>query len=323
MAEILQVNQTEDLKSLVLQLNGVLRRISQLIGATVSTTAASAVTGLTQAEVIRLIRVYGQNLGEEDYAFLPGRENGQNLSGGRASGENLTLQSNAADRRTGLIRMNSPTSLYDLGEDADSTTGLTWGWVGGTLRQGASVVTVASGTLTLSAAVTSYIEVNPATGSVVGNTTGFTPDLIPLRQVVTSTAEQISSVDKRAWIAERLPVRGAFVWTVGGTVAVAANASHLLRCTVPDGVVPESCTLDVKTAPTGQSLICDVKSGGVSLFSTAARPTIVSSATTGSTATFSTALILADSLVTFDVAQVGSTVAGADLTVSLRVKQRR
>lgn len=322
MVELLQVTQTQDLRNMVLQLNAVLRRISQLLPGT-TTVASTVSTGLTEAEIIALIRRYPTPVEDDEYAKLPGRLNGQNLSGGEGSGENLTLQSNAADRRTGLIRLDSPTSLYDLGEDAGSTTGLTWGWVGGTIRQGASVVTVASGTLTLSASTTSYIEVNPATGSVVGNTTGFSADRIPLRQVVTSTAEQISSTDKRAWIAERAPVRGAFVWTVGGTVTVAANASHLLRCTVPDGVVPENCTLDVKTAPTGQSLICDVKSGGVSLFSTAARPTIVSSATTGSTATFSTALILTDSLLTFEVAQVGSTVAGADLTVSLRVKQRR
>lgn len=325
MVEILQVDQTKDLGNLVLQLNALLRRISQLLGVTTAA-GASAAAGLTESRVTEMIRQHLSNydLGDlGNYAFMPGRDSGQSLSGGKASGENLTLQSNAADPKTGLIRLDSPTSLYDLGEDADGISGLTWAWVGGTLRQGTSVVTVASGSLTLSAATTSYIEVNPATGSVTTNTTGFTPDRIPLRQVATSTAEQISSIDKRAWITERAPVRGAFVWTVGSTVGTGLNASHQLRCTVPDGVVPESCTLDVKTAPTGQSLICDIKSGGVSLFSSAARPTVVSSATTGSTATFSTALILSDTLLTFDVAQVGSTVSGADLTATLKVRQRR
>ncbi|HEY5695517.1 MAG TPA: hypothetical protein VIQ80_01650 [Candidatus Saccharimonadales bacterium] len=75
--------------------------------------------------------------------------------------------------------------------------------------------------------------------------------------------------------------------------------------------------LMVGTAPTGANLILDIKKNGTTIYTTQAnRPTIVAGATSGGpgAAPDVTALAAGDYL-TVDIAQVGSTVPGADLTV--------
>ena len=84
----------------------------------------------------------------------------------------------------------------------------------------------------------------------------------------------------------------------------------------------------VGTAPTGAALQLDIRVGGTSIFSTL--PTIAAGSTSsvgGTPAVFSTAFvsggqqIAAGALVTFRVLQVGSTVAGAGLKVSLATRR--
>lgn len=75
--------------------------------------------------------------------------------------------------------------------------------------------------------------------------------------------------------------------------------------------------LMVGTAPTGANLIVDVKKNGTTIYTTQAnRPTILAGANSGGpgAAPDVTSLAAGDYL-TVDVAQVGSTVTGADLTV--------
>lgn len=78
---------------------------------------------------------------------------------------------------------------------------------------------------------------------------------------------------------------------------------------------------EVGTAPTGASLICDVKKNGTTIWSTTAnRVTVAISATSGSSTTFNTTTLANGDRLTFDVVQVGSTVAGADLTLQVVMK---
>lgn len=90
--------------------------------------------------------------------------------------------------------------------------------------------------------------------------------------------------------------------------------------------VEQACTLasvraSVGTAPTGAAIIVDVSKNGTTVFTTQAnRPTIPAGSTTSGLVTNMdvTALAAGDYL-TVDVDQVGSTVAGADLVVQLRL----
>ena len=77
----------------------------------------------------------------------------------------------------------------------------------------------------------------------------------------------------------------------------------------------------VGTAPTGSSLIVDVKVNGATIFTTPAnRPTITAGTQASSFVTnMDVTTVAAGAYVTVDVAQVGSTIPGSDLTVQLEV----
>lgn len=77
----------------------------------------------------------------------------------------------------------------------------------------------------------------------------------------------------------------------------------------------------VGTAPTGQSLICDVNKNGTTIFTTQAnRPTIAAAGTTSGKITNMDVTTLADGdYLSVDVDQVGSGVAGSDLVVTVWV----
>lgn len=75
----------------------------------------------------------------------------------------------------------------------------------------------------------------------------------------------------------------------------------------------------VGTAPTGASIIVDINVGGSTIFSTQGnRPTIAASGnTSGKVTNMNTTTIADGGYFTVDIDQVGSTVAGADLTVQI------
>jgi hypothetical protein len=76
----------------------------------------------------------------------------------------------------------------------------------------------------------------------------------------------------------------------------------------------------VTTVPTGSSILVDVNKNGTSLWNTnqANRPTIpVSTKTSGYNQTMDTQVVAAGDYLTVDIDQIGSTVAGANLTVAV------
>lgn len=93
-----------------------------------------------------------------------------------------------------------------------------------------------------------------------------------------------------------------------GTVAVTTGVARqylFLSCTL------DSVRANVGTAPTGASLIAVVKKNGTTSLATA---TIAAGTNTVLVSGIGAALVAGDYL-TVDVTQVGSTVAGSDLTV--------
>lgn len=87
-------------------------------------------------------------------------------------------------------------------QDLGTTTGLTFGYKAGRVRNNNVVTDTASGTIALPPSTTNnYIQVNPSTGVVSANTTGFTSNFVPLFRI-TSAASTLSVIDdKRTWAA--------------------------------------------------------------------------------------------------------------------------
>ncbi len=83
-------------------------------------------------------------------------------------------------------------------ENPATTTGLTWGYYGGLLRNDATLVTVAAGTVSLTDDTTNYVEID-SSGTVYVVATAFTVGRIPIRTVVTASGVQTVSTDRRSW----------------------------------------------------------------------------------------------------------------------------
>jgi hypothetical protein len=78
----------------------------------------------------------------------------------------------------------------------------------------------------------------------------------------------------------------------------------------------------VGTAPTGSSLIVDINKNDVSLFTTQAnRPTIAAAAKLASTTMPDITTFVNGDYISIDVDQIGSTVAGSDLVVAMRLRR--
>lgn len=111
----------------------------------------------------------------------------------------------------------------------------------------------------------------------------------------------------------------AYAFSVTGTVAVAAG-SH--RIYLEGNYTFESARASVGTAPTGASLICDINKNGTTIYTTqSARPTIAVSTNTATANSPAVTTFVAGDYITVDVDQVGSTVAGSDLTVVIRLRR--
>jgi len=116
------------------------------------------------------------------------------------------------------------------------------------------------------------------------------------------------------------PTTGIFC---GGTLSTSMNCENF-RGRIPVACTPSRLDITVTTAPTGAAILVDANecdsngSNCATLFSTQAnRPTIAISGTTGSTTTFNDTSIALGNMIGFDIDQVGSTVAGSHLTVTL------
>jgi hypothetical protein len=121
--------------------------------------------------------------------------------------------------------------------------------------------------------------------------------------------------------AARMPtgkVKTTLSFAVTGTLTVGTDKAPTLLA--PCTLTITSVRLVVKTAPTGADLQVDVNKNGTSIFNAHGDLKIVAGATTGNAAPVTTALALDDKL-TVDIVQVGSTVAGADLTVEVVADQ--
>lgn len=116
-----------------------------------------------------------------------------------------------------------------------------------------------------------------------------------------------------------------FEWLFGGTLTTQTSKDYK---DVPDDITWERCDLVVDTVPTGAAIIVDIErstDGGatwVTIFTGGTnRPQIAISARTGNTTTINVPAGTGNSHKwRAKIAQIGSTIAGANLTVTLKGK---
>ncbi len=114
--------------------------------------------------------------------------------------------------------------------------------------------------------------------------------------------------------------RPTFLFTLTGTLVTGTSQTPILPVHRALTIIKAFATL--KTAPVGASLIIDINKNGTSIWAStpANRLTVLSSATTGSETDFDTTTLADEDGLTLDIDQIGSTTAGADLSVYLRCK---
>jgi hypothetical protein len=107
-----------------------------------------------------------------------------------------------------------------------------------------------------------------------------------------------------------------FTFGYSGTLAIGSQPVRLhspVDCTI------SNVTATVNTQPTGASIIIDVNLGGTTIFTTQGnRPTIAASANDDLSSTPDVTSVSQNDVLTFDIDQVGSGTAGADLVVQVR-----
>lgn len=110
-----------------------------------------------------------------------------------------------------------------------------------------------------------------------------------------------------------------FVFTVPGTLFTGTNLTLAL---ISHGNWTISKVYAyVKTAPTGANIIADIEVNGVSIWSvtTADRVHILAGVQSGNQTSFDNDTLSEGDIITLDVTQIGSTIAGSDLTIEMKV----
>lgn len=109
-----------------------------------------------------------------------------------------------------------------------------------------------------------------------------------------------------------------FVFTITGTLSTGTSLAPLLVAVGSQTI--SKVYVNCKTAPTGDDLIIDINKNGASIWNTtqANRATIAAGATSGTQTSFDTTELSEGDVLTVDIDQIGSTVAGADLTIVVK-----
>jgi hypothetical protein len=114
-------------------------------------------------------------------------------------------------------------------------SGLTWDYKSGRTRAGATILSAASGTVTLSTAATHYIEIDPTTASISYTSEGgFTESYIPLRLISTAAAAVVSNLDQRTWVIKAFSGGADTVLANSGTPDLIWKYNRGGACTVSD-----------------------------------------------------------------------------------------
>lgn len=134
------------------------------------------------------------------------------------------VQSQASKEITANAFFDAASPATTFGRRQSTSSGLNWGYYGGTITVDGVLTQIANGTVTLTASMTNYVEATRA-GVVSKNTTGFTAGQIPLYQIVAGAATVTSYTDFRL---QAVPYTGrlAKAMTDANTTLTAAEARN-------------------------------------------------------------------------------------------------
>jgi hypothetical protein len=151
--------------------------------------------------------------------------------------------------------------------------------------------------------VTNTLLANMPANTIKGNNTGGTADPADL------TASQVLAMLNIA--------RQTQTWSRDGDATITTGAMRWYNRTGKTLTI-HGAWAAAGTAPTGASLIVDVNKNGVTIFTTQAnRPTITAGSNGGTLATPDVTTLADGDYLTVDIDQVGSSIAGADVTVGV------
>lgn len=111
----------------------------------------------------------------------------------------------------------------------------------------------------------------------------------------------------------------AYQFSMVGTMSVKVGTSKIV---MEGSYVVESVRAYANTAPTGASAIVDINRNGTTIYTTQGnRPTIGAGANSALGGAAANGAFVSGDILSVDVDQIGSTVAGADLTVTIRMRR--
>lgn len=112
--------------------------------------------------------------------------------------------------------------------DPTTTTGLTFGFLGGRVRKNdGTVLTVAAGTIGLTPSATNRVEIDPETGAISVSTVAFTVTKIPLRVLTTDAIAILTNIDARVSLQAGTATQAAIA-NADGTLADLTTKFNLL-----------------------------------------------------------------------------------------------
>lgn len=182
--------------------------------------------------------------------------------------------------------------------------------------------------------ITAADSTNPRIDMIVSNTAGTlsavagTPAVSPVAPALTAgyvalafvyVPAAASAITTAMIIDKRTPVPGFETVRMGksGTLTTGVGVTPF---TAARGRTIVGVYLAANTAPTGAAILVDINKNGTTIFTTQAnRPTIAVAAKASTTIAIPdvTAVTALSDLITADIDQVGSTIAGADLTIAI------
>ena len=207
-----------------------------------------------------------------------------------------------------------------LGKRDSTTTGLTWGYYGGSYNYNGVIQELANGTVALTGGTTNYIEFEKSTGTVSANTSAYTTGRTKMYTVVTSASGITSYEDDRiggGGSVENLP----FVLSCSDLTTQLATGTNVAYFRAPSaGAVAEvrASLLQASDAgsPTNRVAV-DIMKNGVSILSTklSIDPGEKTSETAAVPAVIGTSAYADDDILSIDILEIGPNAKGLNVTL--------